>query len=261
MERSFSLDPGKTNNAIVAFGRMFANQMAVDAWVAEADRLAGRKVSMKELSSEWGIHSDAYTRQPPRVHAEDRLWKPVVEEKQDDNPYRQHGQAVIDHQRRERQAHGVPQDREANYAKWAAEYDQRKAAEAAAASHTEAIKPVRAAAHALHDRLRFDPSTPLDELRTVVRTLRQIEQGDLGIGKQMLGDALSVETDRLVSAEASLKAELEGKLAAIKAKLADRPHVEATPGIMTREEFLALPPNERAKSSYYREHFRDVDVE
>jgi hypothetical protein len=259
MERHFSFAPDRPNDSVIAFGRVFVDQKAVDAFVAAADRLAGRKVSLKELDSPWGVHADNYTRQPPRIHAEDRLWQPIVETvKQDDNPYRQHGQGIVDHQRRERQAHGVPQDREARYAQLAAEWDQRKSAEAAAASHAEAIRPVREAAYALHDRLRFDPSVPLDELRAVVRATKQIEQGNLGIGRQMLGDALAVETDRLIAAEASLKSELEGKLAAIKSKLADRPNIETTPG-MTHAEFMALDPAERVKTDYYREHFKPVE--
>jgi hypothetical protein len=256
VERSFDFSPGRPNDAVIAFGRVFADRKAVEAFVAAADKLAGRKVSMTELNSDWGIHLDAYSRQPPRVHAEDRFWQPVVETKQDTNPYRTHGQAVIDKQRREREGHGLPADREKLYAKWAAEYDAKQAAEKAAASHAEVIKPVREAAQALHDRLRFDPTVPLDELRAVVRAAKQIEQGDLGIGRQMLCDALAVETDRLVSAEASLKAELEGKLAEIKTKLADRPTL-SEPHRMTSEEFWALPPEERAKSNYAK-NFKPV---
>lgn len=258
MRHSFDFAPGRPNDAVIAFGRVFANQAAVDKWTAEADRLAGRQVTTKELSSEWGVHLHTYTQQPPRVHAEDRLWQPIVEAKQDSNPYRAHGQGVIDKQRREREGHGLPVDREKRYADLAREYDAKQAAEKAATSHAEAIKPVREAAQALHDRLRFDPSVPLDELRAVVRATKQIDGGgDLGIARQMLGDALAVETDRLVAAETSLKAELEGKLAEIKAKLVDRPNVEA-PYRMTREEFLALDPAERAKSEYAK-NFRPVD--
>jgi hypothetical protein len=146
-------------------------------------------------------------------------------------------------------------DRRQFYGQAAKEWDDAQAQKAANEIALERRAMPRLVAQGLADRLRFTPETPIDELRHLVRALKQLEPGnDLDEALSMIRDGLQAEATRVDTATA----ELQAKIASLQNQLVGRPTLDA-PHKMTHEEFLALDPAERAKTDYYREHYRGID--